>query len=135
MRNAIGEHEFLILSGQPDPPRKACAVMQRAGVPGTAVWTDAPRGRPFRMRSVVDVLDLPVGRQTYKQYCDTIGTDPVPLVWEDVEMTGEDWKVIVLDVRLIDLHAIETPVGGFDEASRARLECEWDLIAVATNDE
>lgn len=132
MQNAIGQYEFILFRGQVEPPRKGCLVIARPGVPGNSVWRDVEHGRPFKLRSVVDVFDVGGGHWLYDtEYLPLIGEDPQELIWEGYAMSAEGFKVIVLDVRIVDLHAIETPCGGFDDANnRARLECEWDLQPV-----
>ena len=130
MSNSIGPYDLLFLHGHPEPPRKGTLVIARPGVEGNALWRDVAHGRPFKMRSVDDVADLYDGRVAYNNYLGLIGQDPMDMVWEDQAMSDEGFLVCVLDVRLIDLHAIATPVGGRDPNNAARLECEWDLVSV-----
>jgi hypothetical protein len=132
MQNSIAQFEFIALHGHPEPPRENTIVIGRAGVRGNSVWLDAEHGRPFKLRSVTDCSDIKEGRWGYEEYRKLIGGDPVELVWEDQPMSAEGFKVIVLDVHLIDLHAIVTPVGGFNPDNQALLTCEWDLFSIAT---
>jgi hypothetical protein len=131
MENAIGEYEFLFLHGQIEPPRHNCLVLARAGVKGNSVWLDEKHGQSFKLRSVLDVYDLYDGRVAYNNYLELIGKDPMELIQNEQSASDEGFLVVVLDVKLIDLRAMETPCGGFDDANnRARLECEWELLSV-----
>ena len=131
MQNAIGPAEFLFLRGHPEPPRRGALLIARPGVKGNAVWLDVKHGRPFKMRSMIDCYDLYEGRVIHNNYCELIGDNPMNLVWEGQSMSEEGFMVCVLDVRIVDLHAIAMPCGGFDDANnQARLECEWDLLPV-----
>ena len=128
----IGQFEFLDLEGNPEQVKRQLTVLARAGVDGHTVVDEGRRGTPFVLRSRVDQQDLAAGRATYGAYAALIGGDPVQLVWQDLDLDGEDFQVLVLDVVQSRLHALAWgSAGGLNPPSRAWLECDWTLLAIA----
>ena len=132
MVNSIAYCRFLSLQGDPQALTEQPIVLARPGVPGVAIWLTSARGRRFTLRSGVDAEDLGDARAMLANYQELIGTDPVALVWRDVPMTREGFSVCVLDVRPVRVMPMLRCVGGTHPPSRAWLEADWDLIAVAS---
>ena len=135
MTYSIGEFDFLALHGNPEPLKEQCVLAGRPGVEGVAVWKTSPRGVRFTLRSAVDAESLTAARWLFGQYKTLIGGDPVELVWAGLAMTGESFQVVVLDCRPAEIKSIIGGVGGLYPPSIAWCECDWDLVAVATEPE
>jgi len=135
MTNSIGQFEFLALHGNPEPLKEQTVLESRPGVEGVAVWKTSPRGVRFTLRSAVDAESLLAARWLYSQYKELIGADPVELVWSDLAMAGEQFEVIVLDCRPVQIKAIIGGVGGLYPPSTGWCECDWDLVAVKIGEE
>ena len=132
MNDAIGPHQFIGLHGHCDPPKQQIAPpMVRPGIDGVGLRRTGIRGRPSRLRSVVDAGNLADARAKYKAYRELIGATPVQLVQHDCDYQVEGWQVAVLDVRRVRMQKAMTPCGGLNPPSLAKLICEWDVIAVA----
>jgi hypothetical protein len=135
MSASIGQFEFLSLAGQVEPPKEECLLLSRPGVEGVAVWRVGKRGIKFTLRSTVDAESHAHARQLFAAYAATIGGEPVELVWDGLEMTDEGFKVIVLDVRPVEIKAIIGGVGGLNYPSEGWCVCDWDLVAVVPVEE
>ena len=130
MTNSIGDFQFLALHGDPEPLKEQTTLLSRPGVDGVAVWKTGVRGVRFTLRSVVDAESFAAARQLFADYRDSIGQDPVDLVWSDLSLAGEGFQVIVLDVRPAGIRAILGGVGGLNPPSTGWVEADWDLVAV-----
>jgi len=131
MQNAIGQFEFLGLAGSPDQLKKRLVIETRPGVDGVGLWEDSSRGHPFTLRSQVDAASVLAARAMYGQYCGLIGGDPVELSWWGISLSGERFKVCVLNVEQVRLTPLLGCSGGLNLPSRAYLECDWSLIAIS----
>lgn len=134
--NSIGEFDFHALAGKIVPPSPRLELIQRPGIPGSAVRNLGYSSGPFKLRSLVDVADVAAGEVLLADYLLAKGEQLV-LVKDGVDFSdplqaGEigSWWVIVLDVQVEDLHAVMASVGGLSSPSGAVLICEWDLVAV-----
>ncbi len=133
LQQRIGQFEFLDLVGNPEQVKRQIVALARAGVDGHTLIDEGSRGTPFPLISRVDQQHLEHGRATYRSYCELIGSEPVELVWQDLDMTLESFQVAVLNVVQRNLHALAWgSAGGLHPPSLAWLECEWTLLAVAT---
>ena len=132
LEQRIGQFEFLDLVGNPEQVKRKILALARAGVDGHAIIDEGSRGTPFTLTSRVDQRDLEHARATYVAYCTLIGGAPVELVWQGLDMTLEDFQVVVINVVPRDLHALAWgSAGGLHSPSLAWLECEWQLLAIA----
>jgi hypothetical protein len=129
----IGEFEFLDLVGFPEQVKRQISAIPRAGVDGHTIIDEGSRGKPFTLTSRVDQQDLAQARATYAEYCTLIGDDPVELVWQNIDLSVENFLVVVLDVVPRAMHALAWgSAGGLHPPSLAWLECDWQLLALAT---
>ena len=129
--NSIGEYVFIGLHGNPDPPKEAVEIMERPGVDGIGVWRLGRWGKPFFMRSQVDVASMAAAAVLLGRYRDMIGQDPVSMIQDNVDSAACGFLVVVEDVRQERCHAIENSTGGINPPSLAWLEAGWRLRAVA----
>lgn len=131
MQNQIGDHRFLFLQGNPDPPKEMPDLMARGGVDGVGVWRTGVRGKPFALRSQVDCASMDEAREEFARYAQSIAQDAVALIQDDYDYTAEGWLVVVLDVRETARHVQIRSTGGFfSPGPSAWLEAEWTLVAV-----
>lgn len=128
--DSIGQYEFLALHGNPEGPREMLEVLSRAGVDGLAFWRTGVRGRPFTLRSSVDLVSLAEAHYCFSLYQQLVGENIVPLVWGGIAFTGYGWQVKVLDVRLVSARAVIGVVGGMSPPSYGWLVADWELVAV-----
>ena len=131
--NSIGSQQFISLRGAVQrPSEQVLGPMVRPGVDGIGLWKTGVRGRPFRLRSMVDSTDTMISRSEFVDYRALIGGDLQILIQDGYNFNiQESFKVEVLDVQLLELKEIVSSVGGLVEDSAAKLVCEWTLIAVA----
>lgn len=131
--NRIGTFTFLTLRGNPEPLKRQLELASRAGVDGITATRTGKRGVPFTLQSGVDTATRAAARTLFTQYVQSIGTDPVQLTWYDLGMVGESFKVLVRDVRPVDVARIINSSGGISGTTPALgyLVCDWDLIAVS----
>ncbi len=130
MLNQIGDHQFLFLHGNPDPPKEQPELLARPGVDGVGVWRTGIRGRPFTMRSFVDCASMDEAEREFSRYADSVSEDAVALIQDNHDYTVDGWLVVVLDVREIDRHAVVRSTGGFfSPGPSAVLVAEWTLVA------
>lgn len=128
--NRIGDHQFLVLSGDRAPPKQILSLDERPGVDGTEITQEGLKGHPFTMRSEVDQENLDTASTTYLEYVDLIEADPVELIQDDQSSVAEGFRVQVLDVRRVLAKKIVPGPGGLNAPSLAYLICDWDLIAI-----
>lgn len=133
----IGEHEFKFLSGPPEKPVQQCEPIMRPGVRGVGVYRLGVRGRPFYLRSEVDLDDKADALEKLDEYQASIAKDPVNVIWADKDAeTDRHFKVIVLDVQLAGVPmSYPTCVGGINVADGQPgvwLVCDWTLISLAS---
>ncbi len=129
--NFIGQHQFIVLAGNPVAPVEEIeGPIRRKGVDGLGLSKTGKRGRPFTLRSKVDAQDIDEAKDMVKRYRELIGAAPVSLIHDDYNFNQEDWRVAVLDVRTAVIHAVATATGGLNEPSEAWLEVDWVLIAI-----
>lgn len=127
----LGDFEFLSLDF-PGLFKERPLVLDRPGVEGSAVWLTGKRGKLFTVRSTVDCRDLTDATMLLTEYRDSIGGDPVDMVWDNQAVTTEETKIVVLDVRTVPgrVFRMAGATPGLRPPSLAWLEVEWDLILV-----
>lgn len=127
MSNSIGQFDFRTL-GPPGPegPKMQTEVLARPGVPGSAVWRKGVRGSRETLRSTTGAATFEAARALWPQYKALIGQDPESLVWGGIDMTGEQFEVIVLDVRLVEVRQLINATDG----KLGKITCDWDVIAI-----
>ena len=128
--NSIGDFEFLLLEGNPEPLKQQLEVLSRAGVDGVQVTRTGTRGAKFTVQSRTDAADRTAARALFASYCELIGKDPVPMTWWQIAMGGESFQVAVLDVRPVKIARVLTASGGLNNGSLGWCVCDWDLIAI-----
>jgi hypothetical protein len=131
----IGDHQFVWLHGSPEASRQQVEVLARAGVEGCALWLKGVRPEPFTLRSGVDCQSFDHAAAMYAWYRDSIGQDPVDLIWSDWDAAADGFQVVVLEVRRVQTTGLLASVGGLNPPSAAWLECDWKLIAVPIDEE
>jgi hypothetical protein len=130
MQDQIESFWVLSFQGTPVGPQEFLEVLARPGVDGLAFWKTGIRGKPFTLRSKVDLVDLEQAVIVFSLYQQLVGADPVGLTWGGIQFGGYGYAFKVLDVRCLRAAAIAGCVGGLSPPSRGWLEAEWDLVAV-----
>jgi hypothetical protein len=130
MQNSIGSFPFIDLAGPLGLPSSVIALLVRAGVDGQTLVDDGQRGEPFTLRSKLDVASMADGVNEFDGYRGLVGTDPVSLVYQDVDLDGLA-SFSVLGVKMVQLKALVGAVGGLNPPSGAWLEADWTLVAEA----
>ena len=128
---AIGEHQFISLSGPPPGPAESLAVTSRAGCPGHTVVKTGNRGTAFSSVSVVNALTVIDGWGLVRQYEQLVGADPVMIRWGG--RFEDQWQVQVLGVQPIQggVRKLVIGVGGlWPSPSYAICRCRWELLPV-----
>lgn len=120
----LGPFRFITLDGVPDPSSQSIELIVRPGVDGVAALRTGKRGVPFRAISRVDVDTKADAQELLDAYKAVKESDPLELIWSD-HARG---RVLVLDVRPLDLREILGGTGGLSANSGGWLECEWDLV-------
>jgi hypothetical protein len=131
--NRIGTFTFISLMGQPLNLAEEVEVITRKGVDGIAASRTGTRGKQFTLRSSVDAPNKQQAREYVEQYRALIGADPVGLVWSDLDMAIEEFYVLVLDVRPVEVTRLLSATTGLNPPSLGWVECDWDLIAIDSN--
>lgn len=128
--NAIGPYQFVTLSGVPRGIARQLEVIERAGVDGSGIQRTGRRGRPFRLRSLVDCNSFAEADVMVEAYRLLIGEAPVELVWNGRQSSLKGYLVVVLDVEPVDVAALVTAVGGLTGLGVAHIVAEWTLLPV-----
>jgi hypothetical protein len=127
MATTLGEFEFISLTGPPMGLKRQLEVEARAGVDGHALWDVGKRGAPFNALSVVDLATLAAGKAEFRKYEELVGAAPVSVKWSD--LAEEDFKIEVLDVRLVQLKKLVLGRGGVNNG-QVLLRAEWHLLPI-----
>ncbi len=135
LQNWIGSFAFIRLDGHADKPSPQLEIAVRQGVSGVGLWLTGNRGRPFRLRSFVDVETLGLARRGFALYTTLKGSNPVGLIWNSYNMSNENFNVAVLDVRAIDIRSVANASGGLNAPSGAILVADWTLLAIELDQE
>jgi hypothetical protein len=130
MANAIGDFAFIRLGPMPEVYRRMLLVLDRPGVNNHVILRTGMKGRPFTVRTGVDAIDLYDGVLATVNYQSIIGTDAVELVYNDVAMSDFRCKFLVLDVKPLEVRALQGAIGGLFPPSRAWVTAEWTLLPI-----
>jgi hypothetical protein len=126
----IGAYTFIALDGNVILPREHAEITQRPGIAGTGLWLQGTFGDQFTLRSRVDEESMEAASDLMRGYSLSVGTI-VQLVKDDLDYyDAYVVKFLVVAVRQVTMHAIETSSGGLNAPSAAWLEADWDLVAV-----
>lgn len=129
--NRIGGEEFLGWRGVRQPPRDVVAIDERDAIDGSEVTLLGKKGRPFTLISWVDCPDYQATWDRYNaQYLPLIRQDPLVLIVGGISSLAENYKVSVLDVRVVRALPIIPGTGGLNPPSLGYLECAWDLLGI-----
>ena len=129
MAHSIGAFNFVNLRGQPGSYAPEIERIVRPGTENVAFRQLGKRGQPFTLQSVVDVLDIPTGRNLFAQYTNAISQDPVTLIWNDYNFSAESLLVQPMQVAIVLLERRVKFVGNMINVdSGAWLEVRWDLV-------
>ena len=130
MTNSIGAFTFIALDGNVVFPRPHAEISQRPGIDGTGLWLQGTFGDQFTLRSKVDKASMDTASDSMQAYGLNVGTI-AELVKDDLDYyDAYVVKFLVVAVRQVTMHAIETSSGGLNAPSAAWLEADWDLVAV-----
>jgi len=139
---AIGDNDqidgekFHFLHGNVVPPKTRVSIEDRPGVDGMDFFEEGrDKGTPFVLRSGVDTATMLDGEKLLMTYLGKIAGSDVVLKKAGVDFStdlleADRFKVQILDVRKISLHAITSAINGINAPSAAYLECEWTLVSV-----
>lgn len=136
--NQLGEFEFVAFHHPQDhgaPPLLALRqgeLVQRAGVDGSYVQRLGVKGRPFQMRSGVDVLSLSAGTDLLRDYMESASSDPLDLIWASVDYFSRyRTRYIVLDVEPGRVRKVTGAAGGLlAGAGTAWVDALWTLVPI-----
>lgn len=129
--NAIGEFYFLRLEGVPITLRREGVPVVRPGVDGVAFYRTGYRGRPFQLRSTVDVWNGADGALALANYQAAILSAPLPLVYGNQFFDEFGCRYVVMDVEPVELREVLGAVGGLNPPSTAIVSAVWTLFPVA----
>jgi hypothetical protein len=133
---SLGSFTFINLEGidtprgAPETVRQASAIIQRPGVNGTGFITTGKKGRPFRMRSLVDVTSVANAQTLIVSYEAAVNAASLVLIHASTNyaLTPVFNKYWVLDVQS-GWRAAGASVGGLN-AGLFIVEANWVLIPV-----
>lgn len=134
--HSLGTFYFIRMDadGQPNgcPPilQKQTAIVTRPGVPGTGVIDMATRGKPFQMRTIVDLSTQLAAEQMRDSYRQQICQDKLNIVRAGIDYGSVfQTEYVVLDVQQAALTRHANAVGGINGGNWLLL-CNWVLLPV-----
>jgi len=134
--NSLGSFEFITLTssapdGAPLVMQNEISPVQRPGVDGTAFIKTGLKGKPFQMRSFVDVDTFANAVALGVSYQTLARNEAYELVWCDVNYsTACSTRYFVLDVSPPKVRRCNSAVGGLVSNPAAVVEAIWTLIPV-----
>lgn len=129
--NKIGIHQFICLQGQQQPPAQVKVIDERQGVNGSEFVLTGKKGRPFSLISMVDCDSYEDALNTHIVYQRLIEEDAQEIVQADVSGDSLGYRVVVLNVELLEARRIAGAAGNlFSDQAGGFLVCRWDLCAV-----
>lgn len=133
----IDAFKMITLHGHPPRVQQELEVVVRPGVNGVGLWKTGVRGRPFSIVSIVDVVNLQVGREFYNAYLATIALpNPIKITWGGLDLSAaHKTEFHTLGVEILELRVCRTAAGGVSSSSGALLTCRWEMIPVSTEQE
>lgn len=135
--NSLGGFNFISLEtelrgGTPPVLQLEAAPVQRAGVDDTGIITKGKKGKPFRMRSVVDVADISAGNALAASYQTALRTGAWVLVFQGINYsTTFATRYFVLSVEQTTVRRLSTSVGGLTPGGLAVVGAVWTLQPVS----
>lgn len=138
--NSLGDFEFVTFHHPEDHgappllPARMGQVIQRAGADGSTVLQLGRKGRPFPMRSGVDVATFAEANDLLRDYMDAANEKPLGLIWGGANFgTAYGVQYIPVDVQPIRIRRISGVVGGLSgQPNCFWLEALWTLLPVET---
>lgn len=129
--NQIGPFYFLDLAGGIFLPQQDNRLLERPGVPGVGLQLTGARGKPFRLRSRVDVQTVFACDDLYNQYTQIVADGAYPIAQYGNDLTGAlGVAVLVQRVTVAKKSSALLVVAGLSPPSKGWLECDWDLVCV-----
>ena len=130
--NQIGVFRFITISG---PPFHVVAPqtlpLVRPGVDGAGFVNLGTRGTPFSVVTVVDTTSYTAAVQGMYLYSQIIGSVQRPYVVGGVNMTGNNFAIVVLSVEPLDIRATGGGIGGLATGGTGLLIAEWTLWPIS----
>lgn len=130
MANSLGSFTFRTLdtggarAAAPELFHQRVAVIQRPGEAGSILRLLGIKGRPFQMRSFVDVANIATAVALHTSYQAAPGSGLLNLVWRDIDYDTVGVRFHVLEVRMSSLVPLRVSTSG----AAAGLECAWTLL-------
>jgi len=124
--NRLGSEDFIRISGGVDVPGERTQEISRPRVDGVALRKVGKRGRPFSMRSVVDVLTAGATADAADAYAKMMGT--IVSLYDGL---GNQWtELAVRDVVVDTPRRMRNGVGGVNGGSYI-VRATWTLQATS----
>lgn len=131
LENSIGIFRFAGMVGNPEPPSDVPSLDERAGVRGTEITREGLKGRPFIVRTWVDMASYEDAWLEFRAYLALRSGDAVELVHAGISTQAvEGYLVNVLNVVPVDIRPIRPGAGGINPPSLGLVVCDWELVAV-----
>jgi len=133
--NKIGNYSFVELGavggqrgGPPHLVQQITEIEERPGTDGISVLLTGRKGRPFQMRSGVDVDDLESAHIALRDYHDAPG-QLVHVVWNDIHFTAvHSTQYAVLAVEGIEFRRLSAASGGISTSKQYWVSAFWTLV-------
>lgn len=127
--NAIGTFYFRNFFGS--PPELPSQMLQTLDYPGIDwhAWRMIGQRSPvWEIESIVDVPNGGTGRALFAGYKATIGNGSYQMVWNNLDLDADGYRVVVLNVAILQLVARIAICGGLNPPSLIDLHCKWQLM-------
>lgn len=134
--NSLGSFDFITLTssapdGAPLVMQNEIATVQRPGVDGTAFIKTGLKGKPFQMRSFVDVDTFANAVTGANLYQSVARDEAYVLVWCGINYsTTFNTRYFVIDVSPPKVRRCNSAVGGLVSNPQAVIEAIWTLVPV-----
>lgn len=125
--DAIGNFQFLRLTGHPERAQLQLAIERRSGIDGVTIWETGEAGEPIRLQSFAFALDYASAKQLYRDYLTLIPAGPVQVSKGGAEPT-QLYKV--LKVIPVDIRAILRGMTGDGVNYQGLCVCDWILFPI-----
>lgn len=128
--SAIGPFSFISMRGSPDPIKMRGELIMRPGVDGVGAIRHGRRGTPFVVETMSDATSKQAARSLFRLYTELVFADVQPIGWSGIDLTGEQFGVLVLDVRPVEIGALAGSTPGLYPPSLGYVIAQWDLVAI-----
>lgn len=131
----IGQFEFINISRPLSSVNQQTVLEGRPGVNGWSIWKTGKRGKPFYVRTVVNLADTDTAQATLQAYEALIGENPVVVTWGGMVRSDVLAFVKSVDIADDDLHATLLGIGGVapqGTITKAMLYAQWELVSIQT---